>query len=100
MSDPTSGIAGNPSLGAAMDILVGLGGTVIFNESTEWIGAEEALVGRAANKKVAQEILNNVNFIEERAKSYGEDIRSTNPNPSNRAAGITPLEEKSLGAIA
>jgi altronate dehydratase large subunit len=100
MSDPTSGIAGNPSLGAAMDILVDLGGTVIFNESTEWIGAEEALVERAVNKGVAQEILNIVNFIEERAKSYGEDIRSTNPNPSNRAAGITTLEEKSLGAIA
>ena len=100
MSDPTSGISGNPSLGAAMDILVDLGGTVIFNESTEWIGAEEALVQRAVNKQVAQEILNVVDFIDKRAQSYGEDIRSTNPNPSNKASGITTLEEKSLGAIA
>jgi len=100
MSDPTSGISGNPSLGAAMDMLIDAGGSVVFNESTEWIGAEDALIENAVNKEVAQQILDLVASIEERAKSYGEDIRSTNPNPSNRAAGITTLEEKSLGAIA
>jgi altronate dehydratase large subunit len=100
MSDPTSGIAGNPSLGAAMDIIVDSGGTVLFSESTEWIGAEEVLAERTVNKEVAKQILDLVNFIDKRAQSYGEDIRSTNPNPSNKASGITTLEEKSLGAIA
>ena len=100
MSDPTSGISGNPSLGAAMDLLVDLGGTVVFNESSEWIGAEEALAERAVNKDVAKKIIDLVDFLDQRAQSYGEDIRSTNPNPSNKASGITTLEEKSLGAIA
>jgi altronate dehydratase large subunit len=100
MSDPTSGIAGNPSLGSAMDSFVDSGGTVIFSESTEWIGAEEVLAARAVNKEVANQILDLVDFLDKRAQSYGEDIRSTNPNPSNKASGITTLEEKSLGAIA
>jgi altronate dehydratase large subunit len=100
MSDPTSGISGNPSLGTAMDRIVDLGGTVIFSESTEWIGAEEVLAERAVSKEVSKQILDLVDFIEKRAQSYGEDIRATNPNPSNKASGITTLEEKSLGAIA
>ena len=50
-------------------------------------------------KKVAEEILEAVRFIEERALATGEDIRTMNPVPENIAAGISSLEEKSLGAI-
>lgn len=41
-----------------------------------------------------------VAHTEELATSTGEGIRTINPTPSNIAAGITTLEEKSLGAIA
>ena len=40
-----------------------------------------------------------VREAEELAASVGDDIRTVNPIPENIAAGISTLEEKSLGAI-
>lgn len=100
ISDGTSGISGNPALGAAMDKLVAAGGTVIFSETTEIIGAETLLAERAVDESTRQRILDMVARTEGQAQSVGEDIRSINPIPSNIKAGITTLEEKSLGAIA
>ena len=98
-SDPTSGIVGNPAVGYMFDRLVEAGGTAIFGETTEIIGAEHALARRAANAQVAQEIVAAADFIDRRALVTGEDIRTVNPIPANIKAGITTLEEKSLGAI-
>ena len=100
MSDATSGIAGNPVIGAMFDTVVRAGGTCFFSETTEIIGAEHLLVKRAANPDVARAILEAVRLAEDKAKATGEDIRTINPIPANIAAGITTLEEKSLGAIA
>jgi altronate dehydratase large subunit len=100
ISDGTSGISGNPALGAAMDKLVAAGGTVIFSETTEIIGAEHLLAGRAVDEHTRERLLSMVARTEAQAQSVGEDIRSINPIPSNIKAGITTLEEKSLGAIA
>ncbi len=100
MSDPTSGIIGNPVIGRMFDLLIGAGGTGMFSETTEVIGAEHLLSKRAATPEVAKALLDAVAHTEEVAKSTGEDIRKINPIPSNIAAGITTLEEKSLGAIA
>ncbi len=99
-SDATSGIAGNPSVGAAFDILVNAGGTAFWSETTEIIGAEDIVAKRAATPEVAKKILAAAKYWEEKAKSTGEDIRKINPIPANIAAGISTLEEKSLGAIA
>jgi altronate dehydratase large subunit len=98
-SDPTSGMVGNPVVGYLFDRIVDAGGTAMFGETTELIGAEQIVAARAVNKKVAGDILDAVRFIEERALSTGEDIRTMNPVPENIAAGISSLEEKSLGAI-
>lgn len=98
-SDPTSGMVGNPVVGYLFDRIVEAGGTAMFGETTEIIGAENILAARAVNEKVASEILEAVRFIEERALASGEDIRTMNPVPENIAAGISSLEEKSLGAI-
>ncbi|MBS3977236.1 MAG: UxaA family hydrolase [Syntrophomonadaceae bacterium] len=98
-SDPTSGIAGNPAVGYLYDRLVEAGGVAMFGETTEIIGAEQALAKRAVNEEVAREILRTSEVIESLAKASGQDIRSVNPVPSNIAAGITTLEEKSLGAV-
>lgn len=98
-SDPTSGLAGNPTVGYVYDRLVEAGGTALFGEATEIIGAEHVLARRAVDERVAEEILATARFVEQRALENGEDIRSVNPVPANIEAGISSLEEKSLGAI-
>ena len=98
-SDATSGLAGNPALGRAVDRLIGAGGTALFSETLELIGAEQTLVQRAKTPEVAQRLLGLIKSWEARAASIGEDIRTINPIPENIAAGITTLEEKSLGAV-
>jgi altronate dehydratase large subunit len=98
-SDPTSGVAGNPAIGAMFDRVVGAGGTAIFGETTEVIGAEHILARRAATPEVAEALAAAVAETERRAISTGEDIRTINPVPANIRSGISTLEEKSLGAI-
>ena len=99
MSDSTSAICGNPAVGILFDDLIQAGGSAIFSETTEVIGAEHILAKRAKNEAVKQRLLDAVKNTEEKAKSTGEDIRATNPIPENIAGGLTTLEEKSLGAI-
>lgn len=98
-SDATSGLAGNPALGRAVDRLIDAGGTALFSETLELIGAEQTLVQRAKTPEVVQRLLRLIADWEARAASIGEDIRTINPIPENIAAGITTLEEKSLGAV-
>ena len=99
-SDATSGIAGNPCVGAVFDKVVAAGGTAFFSETTEIIGAEDLVAARGRTPAVSEAILNAAKYWEEKARSTGEDIREINPIPANIAAGISTLEEKSLGAIA
>lgn len=99
-SDPSSGIAGNIVAGNLVDRVIDAGGTVLFGETTEVIGAEHIVAKRFQDEKMRARFLEIVETVEERAKSIGQDIRSINPVPSNIAGGITTLEEKSLGAIA
>lgn len=98
-SDPTSGIAGNPAVGYLYDRLVEAGGVAMFGETTELIGAEQSMAPRCKNEEVGRQLLQAVEVVEALARSSGQDIRSVNPVPSNIAAGITTLEEKSLGAV-
>lgn len=98
-SDTTSGIASNPVVGYVADKIVDLGGTVVFSETTEIIGAEHILARRTINGEVAQKLLSLVERCEKSALAGGEDIRGVNPTPGNIQGGLTTLEEKSLGAI-
>jgi altronate dehydratase large subunit len=98
-SDTTSGIAGNPAVGYLYDRIVAAGGTALFGETTEIIGAEKALLRRAVSPEVAEAILHAATLQEDRAKATGLDIRTINPVPANIKGGISSLEEKSLGAI-
>ena len=98
-SDATSGIAGNPTVGYLYDYVVRSGGKAMFGENTEIIGAEHILAKRAINEKVAQDVIDVAHATEERGKKIGEPIRAVNPVPANIKAGISTLEEKSLGAI-
>ncbi len=99
-SDPSSGMSGNPVAGHVVDSLIDAGGTAFFSETTEVIGAEHLVARRFADPAERKRFLDIVAATEEVAKATGEDIRSINPVPSNIEAGITTLEEKSLGAVA
>jgi altronate dehydratase large subunit len=98
-SDTTSGMASNCALGYVADKLVDLGGTVIFGETTEFLGAEHILQKRAVNPQVASKIGEIVDRMERRAKSLGCDMRKGQPTPGNIEGGLSSIEEKSLGAI-
>ncbi len=98
-SDYTSGLASNPAVGKACDLLMAEGGTVILSETPELIGAEHLLARRAKTPEIARQLLKAVAWWEKRAIAAGQDIRQGNPAPGNIAGGITTLEEKSLGCI-
>jgi altronate dehydratase large subunit len=101
-SDTTSGMASNCVIGYVADKLVDLGGTVVFGETTEFLGGEHILARRAVggeNGPVGQKIYEIVRRMEERAKATGEDMRGGQPTPGNIAGGLSSIEEKSLGAI-
>lgn len=98
-SDTTSGMASNCVIGYVADRLVDLGATVIFGETTEFLGGEHLLARRAVNEQVGQKIFQIVNEMENRAKSIGCDMRKGQPTPGNIAGGLSSIEEKSLGAI-
>jgi len=99
-SDTTSGLLSNPATGAACDLVIDNGGTCIFGETTEFMGAEHILARRAATAQVANKIMDIVARMERRATAMGFDMRGGQPTRGNIAGGLTTIEEKSLGAIA
>src|SRR6185312_10346752 len=99
-SDTTSGLFGNPALGLFTDWLVDKGGTAVFSEPVECLGAQDLLRKRAASPKVAQDLIATVEAYNRLAMEHGVDLAGTNPTPDNLAGGLTSIEEKSLGALA
>lgn len=99
-SDPSSGIVSNPLIGSVVDALVDAGGRVVFGETMEWLGAEHLLARRAASPEVGEALVRAVGRREQLAIRNGVDLVGDNPNPTNVAAGISTIEEKSLGSIA
>lgn len=98
-SDAWSGITANPALGAAADLLVRAGGTVILGETPEIYGAEQLLIRRAASREVANALLERVAWWEDYVARNGQSLNN-NPSPGNIAGGLSTILEKSLGAVA
>ncbi len=98
-SDGYSALTANPALGIAADMLVGAGGKVVLSETPEIFGAEDLLLRRAANSKVAQDLIDRLVWWEDYAARDGASL-DNNPSPGNKAGGITTILEKSLGAVA
>ena len=98
-SDATSGLASNPALGEAADILVLEGGSIVIGETTEIIGAEHVLAKRCRTEEVKKQLFHIVNRFEKEVERMGEDMRGGNPSPGNIAGGLSTIEEKSLGCI-
>jgi altronate hydrolase len=98
-SDAYSGITANPSLGAAVDLLVRHGGTAILSETPEIYGAEHLLTRRAVSREVGEKLIERIHWWEAYTKRNGGEMNN-NPSPGNKAGGLTTILEKSLGAAA
>jgi altronate dehydratase large subunit len=98
-SDTGSGLASNPALGAAADLIVSAGGTVLMGETGGLYGAAGFLTRQAAAPHVAERILEITDAIERHSKRLGKSIKEANPTPGNIAGGLTTLVEKALGGV-
>ena len=98
-SDAYSGISANPALGAAADLLVQHGATVVLGETPEIYGAEQLLTRRAASADVADKLIDRIRWWEQYTARHGGEM-DNNPTPGNKAGGLTTIFEKSLGAVA
>lgn len=99
-SDATSGLVANPLAGQAIDRIVDAGGTAVFGETIEWLGAEHVLARRAVNPQVGAAIVAAVQRREAAVAATGLDLTGNNPGAENIRGGLSSIEEKSLGAIA
>ncbi|WP_158921959.1 UxaA family hydrolase [Acidisphaera sp. S103] len=98
-SDGYSGVSANPALGAASDLLVRHGGTVILSETPETYGAEHLLTRRAVSQEVGEKLVGLMRWWEDYTRQEGAEMNA-NPSPGNKAGGLTTILEKSLGAMA
>lgn len=96
-SDTSSGIASNPSVGAAVDRLVDLGATCIGGELFELQGCEVLLARRAATPEVAARIEKLIANEQSRWGVKGTDVETM--SIGNCVGGLTTIEEKSMGAL-
>jgi len=95
-SDGTSGLAGNPVVGALVDRIVDAGGRAVFEETVELIGLREILLALAASDAVRADLA----AAYDKAVDYCRNVRQYSASPGNFAGGLTTIEEKSLGALA
>jgi len=99
-SDPSSGLVANPLVGRLAETVVDEGGVAMIGETTEWIGAEPILAENAATPEVARAIREAAARREAMAVAAGIDLTGNNPSRTNIEAGLSSIEEKSLGAVA
>ncbi len=95
-SDGTSGLAGNPAVGAFFDFLVDAGGRAVFEETVEMIGLRDHMLARAASAAAGRQLA----AAYDKAVHYCQSVRQYSVSPGNFAGGLTTIEEKSLGAFA
>jgi len=102
-TDATSGIAANPAVGVMSDMIVERGGTILFSEVTELLGAEHILAERAVNQKVADQIVQTIGRTEEKLRKIGSDKRFSHRgaliSTGNFDGGVSSVVEKALGGI-
>ena len=98
-SDGFSGLTANPLVGLIADRAIGMGGTLIVSETTEFIGADHLLAERGATPEIGEQARKIVLDCEAQCCSYGADLTGSNPSPGNIEGGLTTIEEKSLGCF-
>lgn len=102
-TDAFSGVAANPSIGVTSDILISHGGSAIFSETTELLGAEKILMKRCINKEVAELLLKVIKKTERELAISTSDPnykkRSSLISTGNFNGGVSTVVEKALGNI-
>ncbi len=96
-SDTSSGLASNPTVGKACDLLVEAGGTAIAGELIELIGCEEILEERIEDPKVFKKLQGLIEEEQNRWNIPGVEVETM--SIGNSLGGLTTIEEKSLGAM-
>ncbi len=95
-SDGTSGLAGNPVVGAFFDRLVDAGGSAIFEETVEMVGLRRVLLERGVDERARAQLAE----AYDKVLGYCKEVRQYSVSPGNFAGGLTTIEEKSMGAFA
>lgn len=98
-SDAASGLTANPAVGTAVDRLVDEGGTAIIGETDECIGVELLMAANAKTETVGKRIIEVVRRFEKHVRMYGAELSTGQPTWSNMEAGLSTIEEKSLGCV-
>ncbi|KLU21356.1 galactarate dehydratase [Caballeronia mineralivorans PML1(12)] len=97
-SDGFSSITANPSLGAAMDLLVRHGGTAILSETPEIYGVEHTLTRRAVSREVGEKLVERIRWWKDEY-SVGRDVQINGQvSPGNQVGGLANIFEKSIGS--
>ncbi|MCT4584575.1 MAG: UxaA family hydrolase [Peptostreptococcaceae bacterium] len=95
-SDTSSGLASNPSVGKASDMLIENGATVVAGELMELVGCEDILLKRACDEQVGKKI---IRLINEEEKRWGVANDTEIMSVGNSVGGLTTIEEKALGSL-
>ncbi len=96
-SDGFSGISANPAVGYAADMLVALGGKILLAEFPELCGAEQNIIDRCVNERVANKFINLMQSYDALAHNVGSGFYM-NPSPGNIKDGLITDAIKSTGA--
>jgi altronate hydrolase len=97
-SDGFSSITANPSLGAAVDLLVRHGGTAILSETPEIYGVEHTLTRRAVSRAVGEKLVERIRWWKDEY-SVGRDVQINGQvSPGNQVGGLANIFEKSIGS--
>lgn len=98
-SDAFSGITANPSAGYAADMIVRVGGTVMFSEVTEVRDGVPMLAARCVDAHTRDRLAEEMKWYDDYLEQGGVD-RDANPTPGNKKGGLANIVEKAMGSIA
>jgi altronate dehydratase large subunit len=103
-TDAASGLAANPALGVASDLLVQAGGSSILTEITELCGTQDIMARRAVDEKTAEDIRDcvarNLERLNRATAAVGHGGRAVMlVSPGNADGGVTNVVEKALGGL-
>lgn len=103
-TDAASGMAANPALGVASDLLLAAGGSAILTEITELCGTEHIMAARARTPEIAEKIVRcvekNVRQLNLATSSAHETTGQTMlVSHGNADGGVSNVVEKALGGL-
>jgi (2R)-sulfolactate sulfo-lyase subunit beta len=99
-SDTTSGLASNPTVGNALEKLVGIGSVCSFGETSEITGAEMVCKSRAANPELGERFMAAFNAYQKMIDTNKtDDLSGSQPTKGNIRGGLTTIEEKAFGNL-